>query len=374
MKFAKILLSASLLLSGLTAAAQTEETTENVFNPHWYLQAQIGVQETLGETDFGALMAPTAQVAVGYNFSKIFGLRLGVNAWQSKAAWEWEDSKNKYDWNYVAPHLDLTIDLTNTFGGYNPDRVVGVGIFGGVGANIGFNNDEAYDVKTKLASEGLDACQLYWDGTKVRFLGTFGAYIDFKISSRVKLGIEINANTLGDAYNSKKAGNADWYFNGLVGVKIALGKTNTKKTIPAVEPTIVTEYIHDTIYIDREVVREVVREVPAPAPKETLRRDVFFTISNTTISAKEQQKVDEVVAFMKKYPDSKVTVTGYADKGTGSVATNMRLSKQRAETVSKAIVDQGIASDRVITKAMDESFEQPYPDPVQNRVSICIVE
>ena len=373
MKLSKILLSSALFLGSCFVAAQAEETVEYTFNPHWYIQGQIGVQETLGEAGFGDLLAPNAQIALGYNFTPIFGLRLGVNAWESKAAWEYNDDLNKYSWNYVAPHLDLTVDLVSAFGGYKYDRKVAAGILGGVGANIGFGNDEAADVKTKLAGEGIDGLRLYWDGTKVRLLGVMGIFFDYKLSNHVSIGIELQANITGDAYNSKKAGNSDWYFNGLLGIKYTFGSTSKKNVIPAVEP--VKEIIHDTIYIDREVVREVVREVPAPAPKpETLRRDVFFKISNTTISSTEQKKVDEVVEFMKKHPETKVTVTGYADKGTGTVAINMRLCNQRAKVVSEAIAAQGISSDRIITKAMDETFEQPYPDPVMNRVSICIVE
>ena len=48
MKLNKILLTASLLLGGVCANAR-ETVTEYVFQPHWYGQAQFGLQETLGE-------------------------------------------------------------------------------------------------------------------------------------------------------------------------------------------------------------------------------------------------------------------------------------------------------------------------------------
>ena len=40
--------------------------------------------------------------------------------------------------------------------------------------------------------------------------------------------LEGNANITTDKYNSKKAGNADWYFNALAGLRINLGKSHTK--------------------------------------------------------------------------------------------------------------------------------------------------
>ena len=374
MKLSKIILTSSLVLSSLFAAAQDKEVT--AFNPHWYVQGQFGVQETLGETSFGKLLSPTGQLAVGYNFSSKFGARFALNAWQSKAAFELTDAVYKWKWNYVAPTIDITADLTNIIGGYKPNRLVSVGVFAGIGANFGFSNDEAATAKAALAQRGHDALRLYWDGTKTRFLGQMGATVDFKVSNRVKLGIELQANVLPDGYNSKKAGNADWYFNALAGVKIALGKTSKKVAAPA--PLV----MHDTVYVDRVVEKVVEKIVEKPVEVKTdavevqkLRRDIFFTIAKTVVTQKEMSKVEEVANFMKANPASKVVVTGYADKGTGSKALNLRLSKNRANAVVKVLTDKyKIATDRIIVKSMDDDMEQPYSDPVQNRVAICVVE
>ena len=367
-------MTSSLVLSSLFAAAQNKEVT--VFNPHWYLQGQVGVQETLGETSFGKLLAPNAQVAVGYDFSSKFGVRLAINAWESKAALEYNDIINKWKWNYVAPTVDVIADLTNIIGGYKPNRLVSVGVFAGIGANFGFSNDEAGTVKEALSKQGHEALRLYWDGSKARFLGKMGANVDFRVSNRVKLGIELQANVLPDGYNSKKAGNADWYFNALAGIKIALGKS-TKK-VPAPAPII----MHDTVYVDRVVEKVIEKRVEVPVVKtdavakiEKLRRDVFFTIAKTVVTKEEMSKVEEVANFMKANPHSKVVITGYADKGTGSKAINLRLAKNRANAVFNVLVKKyGISSDRIIAKSMDDSMEQPYNDPIQNRVAICVVE
>lgn len=381
MKLNKIILSSALVLSSLFAAAQTKDSIEYVFNPHWYLQAQIGGQETLGETSFGTLLSPNAQLVAGYNFHEVVGARLALNSWQSKGAWEYDGDKNDYAWKYIAAHVDLTFDLTTLIDGYKPNRLVTAGIYGGIGANFAWDNREAKEVKAKLTEAGVEnALEYYWtgddDGTKISFVGSFGAYADFRVSSRVSVGLELQANVLTDHYNSKRADNADWYFNALVGVKIALGKTHTTRVVK-VDPIPEYKPCCDTVIIER-VVERVVEKEPAPAPvevkKEPFRRDIFFTINNTTISSKEQSKVDEVVEYLKKNPDAKVIVTGYADKGTGTVKINLRLSNQRASTVAKALISSGISTDRIITRAMDESYEQPYPDPIQNRVAICIAE
>ena len=65
MKFNKTLILTGLLaLGGLTASAQEQqEKTENVFNPHWYIEVQpLGMQYTLGEVSFGDLLSYNLQV------------------------------------------------------------------------------------------------------------------------------------------------------------------------------------------------------------------------------------------------------------------------------------------------------------------------
>lgn len=375
MKLRNILLSSTIILSSLAAGAQNKEATELTFIPHWYIQGQFGAQETLGETSFNKLLSPNAQIGVGYKFNPYIGARLSVNAWQSKGAYEYNGNKNVYKWNYVAPTIDVTADLTNIIGGYK-DRKFSVGVFAGIGANIGFSNDEAGELKNEFNAlpEPIDAFKLYWDETKVRLVGKFGASFDYNINDRFSVGLEMQANVLTDHYNSKQAHNADWYFNALVGVKYALGKTQAKKvvTVPAVAPVVKTETVHDTIYVDRIVEKEV----PVKADKsDSFRRDVFFTISNVKVSDAEMTKVKEVAEYMKANPDSKVSVTGYADKGTGSLELNLRLSKQRAETVAKVLRDKfGIPNSRIMIDSMDNSVVQPFEVKTKNRVAICIVD
>ena len=378
-----------MFLGVLSASAQEQKgTTEYVFNPHWYVQVQpVGAQYTLGEIDFKDLISYNVQAALGYNFSKAIGARLSVNAWQSKAGISNKDfgANNFYEtwkWKYVAPSLDLTFNLSNMLAGFNPNRVFTLSAFVGAGANIGFDNDDAKNVKTAYwnhcmrgaetgaAALGYTADQnmeYLWDGTKVRFVGRAGLQGDFRISDKVSVGVEVNANTLSDRYNSKKAGNWDWYFNALAGVKINLGKTYTTRFIPAPEPEI--------RYVEKVV--EKIVEVPAKVeePKiEPIRRDIFFTINRYNIRPSEEQKVKDIVEYMQKYPKSKVVITGYADAGTGNDRINDRLGAQRADAVVKALKDTyGISADR-ITYDSKGARVQPFQENNKNRVTICIAE
>ncbi|HBN64121.1 MAG TPA: OmpA family protein [Porphyromonadaceae bacterium] len=384
MKINKLFLTASFALCAafMANAQEAQEETEYVFQPHWYVQGQVGMQETLGETSFGKLASFNAQVGVGYRFNPILGARLIFNGWTSKGSIEVDGKRSDWKWNYVAPTVNATVDLVNLIGGFNPERPVNAGIFAGIGANIAARNGEANDVNNALkasvykdldAAARPDVLRNIWTGTKARFVGQFGVYADYNLTSNLKLGLELQANVLPDGYNSKKAGNADWYFNGLVGVKYAFGTTFTKQKrkkccAATAEPKIIEKIVE--VPVEKIVVKEVIKEVPAP-----LTRDVFFKISTIKITKDEMYKVAEVARYMKTNPDTKVTVTGYADKGTGSMKLNLRLSAQRAEAVANALIKEyGIASDRITVKSMGEVEDQPYPTPAQNRVAICIVE
>lgn len=375
MNFKKTLLTV-LVAMGCSAAMAQQTTTETVFNPHWYVRGQIGGQYTLGEVKFGDLVSPNAQIAAGYNFTSLWGARIAVNAWQSKGGSKINGTKYDWKYNYVAPMVNATLNLTNLFGGFKANRLVDLTLFAGIGANIGFNNDEAWTANGDILAQqfptyGEDYMQYLWDGSKARFVGRAGIDVDFNVCERVAIGLELSANTLSDKYNSKKAGNSDWYFNGLIGAKVNLGKTTKQKTVPAkvqiVEKIVekpVEKVVEKIVYRDRIVEKKV----------EPLRREIFFTIRATQIVKEEMAKVEEIANYLKANPNAKVVITGHADKGTGNATINKNLSEKRAKIVADTLVKKyGIAESRISYEAKGDN-EQPFAENDKNRVSICIAK
>lgn len=378
MNIKKALVSCLVAMSFLAVSAQEKKAkTEYVFNPHWYVQAQLGGQYTLGELSFGDLLSPNGQIGVGYNFNPVVGARFAVNAWQSKAGWEMGDASYDWKWNYIAPNVDLTFNLSNLFCGYNPNRIFNFSAFAGVGLNVAWGNDDAEAAKNAIDTyydvDGANQNLAYlWDGTKVRVQGQVGVMADFRVTEKISLGLELSANTLGDRYNSKRAGNNDWYFNALAGVKIALGKTHTTREVkPCCPEPRVVEKIIERVVEKPVPVAPAVQEV---AKVEPLRRDIFFTISSTKIVAEEMVKVAEIAEYLTKYPNAKVAITGYADKGTGNAKINSSLAAKRAKAVVDALVNNyGISSSRISSDSKGDTV-QPFAEQVKNRVSICIAE
>jgi outer membrane protein OmpA-like peptidoglycan-associated protein len=369
MKSIKTLIAAMLLTLGATSAMAQATYTDKEgqkyeFKKHFFLDLQGGAQYTLGEAKFKDLISPNVQLGLGYQFCPVFAIRLQANAWQSKGGWNGykltstsTPETKTYKYNYVAPGLDFMFNLSNLFCGWNPNRVFNVSAFLGGGANIAFKNDEAND----LAKQGYELTYI-WDGTKVRLFGRGGIDLNFRLSDAVSFMIEGNANVLSDHYNSKKAGNADWYFNALAGFRINLGKTYKKVEAPVIPP-VVEPVKEDTVVAAPEPVKEVI---------EPLRKDIFFTINSTKIVDIEDAKVAEIADYLTKYPSAKVTVTGYADAGTGTDAINDKLAAKRADIVVNQLKTKyNVSADR-ISYTSKGSREQPFAENDKNRVSVCI--
>ena len=388
MKIKKIFMSC-LLLAGVLSASAQEEYPKTVYdhNPYWFIQLQGGAQYTLGEIDFSDLISPNVQVALGRQFSPVFGARLAVNAWQSKAGIEAAGNTYKWKWMYVAPGIDLTFNLSNLFCGFNPNRIFNFSVFGGLGANIGWDN-KINDIKaaaavlyplTTTATGTSENTQYAWDGTKVRVFGRAGVAADFKVSDAVSLGLEVNANTLSDRYNSKKAGNWDWYFNALAGVKINLGKTYSTRTIeaPKVPEKVIERVIERVVEKPAPQVVEPTRAVAEKKEVEEtkFRRDIFYLKAGKTwIDKSEYHKVKEVADYMKEHPNCTVEVTGYADRGTGNPKINNNLSQRRAQAVANMLIrNYGIKKNRIKVDYKGDTI-QPFAKEIENRVAIAICD
>ena len=387
MKVKKFILSCLAVAAAFSVNAQETEKTENVYVPNWYVLGQFGGQHTVGEIGFTDLNSLNAQIGVGYNFNEVWGTRLTVNGWKSKAGWETEKNLYKWSWNYVSPVVDVTANLANMILGYDPNRLVNFGVFAGVGANIAFGNDAAATASDAIKAdynfttrEGLRAL---WDGTKTRLTGRVGANVDFRINSNWAAGLELQANAVNDYYNSKRAGNADWYLNALVGVKYTFGTSNKVVAVPVAVPVekLVEEKLDNVVNGELDELKKRVDQLEECCAKkaepvvvaEPIRRDVFFTISSNKITSAEMVKVKEVAEYMKKNPNSIVEVTGYADKGTGNARINAKYAQNRADAVAQALVAEGISESRIKASSKGDT-EQPYAEQILNRVAICIVK
>lgn len=374
-----LLAIAALLLASGAMLGQEKEKSYDEFSGHWLIGVQGGIGQTVGETSFGTLISPAASVWFGYQFTPVWGLRAGVSGWQARGAVV-DGSTSVYRYNYVQGNVDVLVDLCG-IAGYRVSRAVNPYLFAGIGVNGAFNNGEARDLSPRLPEDNL-----LWDGSRVFPAGRFGVGMGVRITDAVHFNIEVNANVLGDAFNSKRGSAVDWQLGALAGFtfRIGLKKEKASEEIPVVEPAPAAEP-------EPEPAAE-----PEPAPVasatavaaagqslegaeyaapafEAVEENVFFLIGQSSIRESEASKVDAVADVLRANPQTRVTVTGHADRETGSAERNMELSKERAENVAAALIAAGVEADR-ITVLYRGAEETPFDTPEENRVAICVVD
>jgi outer membrane protein OmpA-like peptidoglycan-associated protein len=83
--------------------------------------------------------------------------------------------------------------------------------------------------------------------------------------------------------------------------------------------------------------------------------DVLFDTNRSDLKSGAMRSVEKLATFLKAYPQRTALVEGFTDS-TGSDATNLALSARRAEAVQSALVNLGVARDRVAAKGYGEAF------------------
>ncbi len=340
------LIALAFLAISLTVFSQEREIKEEgktIFKPHAYLQLQGGAAYTLGEADFTDLISPAAALNLGYNFTPVFGMRLGASGWQGKGGWV--VPAQVYNFNFVQGNLDLVLDLMSLFKGFNPERVFNPYLFAGGAYAFGFDNDEANALNT-----GGYEPEYLWKDTKGFPGGRFGLGLDFKLNDAVSLMLEGNANVLSDRFNSKRADNPDWQFNALAGIKINLGKTYTRTEPVYYEPQ----------PAPAPAPSPAPKPAPKPAPAPVVAKEfpqlpaIHFAFDSDVVDTlKYATELNTIVSTLKEFSDTDVTITGYTDH-KGSNTYNDKLSLRRAEAVKNYLVGKGISAARLSTSGAGE--------------------
>lgn len=105
--------------------------------------------------------------------------------------------------------------------------------------------------------------------------------------------------------------------------------------------------------------------------------DVLFASGKAELAAGAKQTIDNLAAFLDKYPDRKVLIEGHTDS-TGSTELNLDLSERRAQSVKIALLERGISFDRIDAIGFGEDKpiadnETPVGRQQNRRVEIIIL-
>ena len=348
------LLTAGMFLTNLNVQAQ-ETPDEYVPYPHVFFGLQGGGQLTLSNHGNFRYVTPTASAAVGVHFTPILGARIHANGIWNKSGIRIDGTDVKYKYKYVTTDLDLMINMVNLIakGNYHPLNVY---LIGGVGINYAWDNQEKPELSRYLLTRD----------TRNRLSHNFrvGAQLDYKVARNWSVNLELDANSLSDRFNSKTwSGSDDWQFTAQLGVTYRLGLKKHKKVVePAPIPEPVYETRIDTTWYDDVQYKDVTAD-------RDIKKEIFFGIRESGVSQDEAQ-IKAVAEFLKGVKNGEITITAYADKGTGTPALNMKYSKERAEKTRKALIDQGVDPNMIKKVEWKGDTVQPYAENDKNRVSV----
>lgn len=348
-------LCASLALcwgAGTFVQAQTVTDREDVKVPRMFFGVQGGVQTTFTNYDLGKLITPHYAVYFGGNFNPIVGARLHVSGFQDKGGIRVVE--RTYDFKSVTTSADVLLNLTNLFS-RSKDHAFNVILVGGVGLNCAWDNDEA---KALAGANGLEA----WDDRLFSHNARVGVLLDWAVTRRWGLNLELTANDLTDRFNSKRNGNDDWKAVAHIGLNYKFGNRRAKKE----EPVVVEEEWAtriDTVWYDDVSYKDVVEEV-------RMEQNFYYDIRMS--DPEPQSKVESIVDFVNSHKNCKIMITAYADKATGTPKVNMRYSRERAEKVVQALIDAGVPKACIAFEYKGDTV-QPFADNDLNRLAVVIV-
>lgn len=104
---------------------------------------------------------------------------------------------------------------------------------------------------------------------------------------------------------------------------------------------------------------------------------ITFDTGKANIKSNFNPVLDDIAGVMTRYPETRIEVQGHTDS-VGSNEENLRLSQLRAQSVSSALLNRGVASGRIQTVGYGESMpaasnDTPAGREANRRVEIKIV-
>lgn len=330
-------------------------------------------------TDAGGIN-PALDINIGKWVTPSVGLRIG---YQGLTASSWtsvqypyfktmgDDGRYKNAFNTAYVHGDVLWNISNAFSGYKETRTWNFVPFltAGLARSFknGFSNNE--------------------------FAAGVGLLNNIRVSNRVDLTLEVRQLIVKQGYDSSPVGGVAGMTSATFGVSFKLGRTGFKRshtdeyagriaTLQTLNDALENEKAdveNDKAELAAEnaALREAVETLRAkPAKVEKVMLDVtpgavFFEIGQTELSPQELFHLDFYLKNVIAQDADKVfTLTGYADRQTGSKKRNQELSKLRVEYVYNLLQTKyGVSADRLVIKAAGSEVDR-WGDPLLNR---CVV-
>lgn len=353
------------LLLGVSTAAVAQNNNE--FKPYWFAGVQGGAQVTFTNYKIDKLITPQYALQAGRWFAPQFGVRAHIMGYETKGGFpeglysEFGQKNPALDYTFKAltGDIDFLFNMTNILAPNRQCHKWNWNLIGGFGINYTFDYDNYKSLVAQYSPYYGDQVL----GTKsTNFNGRLGTQVEYEFSPSFAINLELQANYKNDLYNLKVNDHLDWQAAALIGVTYKFGRSKAKPVEVVAEPEPIYETRVDTVWYDDVAYKSV------PAP-EKIERNIHYSIRKS--DPVSEKMIREISDFVKSHKDVKVSVTGYADKGTGNARINMKYSQQRAEAVTKALTEAGVPAEIITTEWKGDTV-QPFAENDENRVAITV--
>lgn len=325
-----------------------------------------------GGLTLGKYFSPALGVRIGGYYSGMTGVANKSIVDKNKAMGY--DGRGYYNFKHIDAFVDVMPNLTNIFLPYKESRRFNViGIFG-----LGYTHRFDMDLSEFNKMKDTEGWEKTID-TKNRnlFAVRAGLGLSYMISKTLDIDLDVMVNATDDKYDGIRYDDKyDGFMSAMLGVKYHFPdhygdhrfryRTLTNNLDDLNKQINQARIDLDNARNKRDIIENQQR---------ILEMTVSFPIDKYYISDIQERNVAAVAKYINAHPELNVVICGFADVQTAYPAYNMRLSKRRATSVFRMLVDKyGVDPNRLRIDYKGDTV-QPYDRKNEwNRVVVFVLE
>ena len=325
------------------------------FADNWYVNVGAGVNLFINNGSLGVPgFAPEANL--GKWLTPHWGFRLGYQGFRNQAtdtSAGWFAGKEQFGFHYV--HIDWV---------YNP-----------IGCERRFNVNPYIHAGTIFTT---------WNDVRITEFGTgLGIMLDFRIVGNLHATVDARVtlareeawrSTAGSSFIGYASATGGLAYNFGWGKKGKVGFESHTREVVVVKELI--ECTHEAQIAALKAEIDSLRNQPAPVAVEAaprvFRYSVYFDLNKSNLLDKERFHLKDIMEALKGLENVSVSLSGHADKETGTKRRNRVLSEERVEVVSAYLRSLGFDG-QINTSAFGDEAN-PYHDEIpMNRCAVVEV-
>lgn len=319
----------------------------NHFWDNWFVSAGFGGQIIFGNHDkqvkFFDRIAPALDIAVGKWFTPGIGVRLMYSGLSVKGATQKEGHGEfpthstgvdvpgkggdgywlmKQKFNFYNLHLDALFNMSNILCGYNEKRVYNCTPYIGLGWARVWESPQSMEVSANV-----------------------GILNSFRLNDALNLNLDIRGAYVSDRFDGELGGRwGEGIWSATVGLTYRFkqrGWGRSKTIVRTHDRQRELKAMQDKLNDMQAQLAQRKRDSITVVRTLAAANFVIFKIDTWDLTNESRVQLGLFAETIKKAdPNAVYIITGYADKGTGSVERNVILSKNRARVVYECLVNE----------------------------------